>query len=67
MTSKVSWVHLTLLHFNFTSKTSTLDSSDHKATPKLDLAQGPSLGLPRPKLKVHGSPVFLGRKGPDLN
>ena len=63
MTSKVSGVHLTLLHFKFTSKTFTLDSPDHNPTLKLGVAQGPSLGLPRPKLKVYASPVFLGRKG----
>ncbi|KAL8114191.1 hypothetical protein AgCh_021158 [Apium graveolens] len=63
MTYMVSWVHLTLLHFKFTSKTFTLDSPDQKPTPKPGVAQGPSLGLPRPKLKVYASPVFWAEKG----
>ncbi|KAL8135257.1 hypothetical protein AgCh_010064 [Apium graveolens] len=58
---------LTPLNYKFSSKTLTQDSPDLRESPKLDVAQGPGLGLLGPKLKVHGSPVFLGRKHPDLN
>lgn len=62
-----SRVQMTPLYSKLTSQTSTLDSSDHKVTPKLGVAKRPSLGLPRPKLKVHGSPVFWAEKRPDLH
>ncbi|KAL8099851.1 hypothetical protein AgCh_032198 [Apium graveolens] len=55
------------LKYRFSFKTLTQDSPDLRASPKLDVAQGPDLGLLGPKLKVHGSPVFLGRKHPNLN
>ena len=67
MTSTVSQIHLTPLDFKLISQTSTLDSSDHMVTPKLGVAKRPSLGLPRPKLKVEGSPVFWTEKCPDLH
>ncbi|KAL8133980.1 hypothetical protein AgCh_009159 [Apium graveolens] len=51
-----------LLNYKFFFKTFTQDSPDLRASHKLDVAQGPGLGLLGPKLKVQGSPIFLGRK-----